>query len=75
MIDPAVAIRGLLADSHFKHVEAHCDECRRRLNPNGQSGPRLCVYCNLKSKQEFDACYADWQSQERRKKIHIVKLP
>lgn len=57
-------------------VNPRCDECGQSVRPvNPLLGPHLCSRCSAENKAWFDAHLRDYRSQERRRSIHIVKLP
>jgi hypothetical protein len=57
-------------------VNPRCDECGASVQPRDPLlGPHLCFGCQAQSAAEFNARFRDYQSQERRRRIHVVKLP
>ena len=57
-------------------VDPRCDECGASVRPRDPLlGPHLCASCTAAMIVETDARFRDYQSQEKRRRIHVVKLP
>jgi hypothetical protein len=57
-------------------VNPRCNECSTRVEPtNPLLGPHLCYRCTAIMRAESERDFRDYQSQERRRKYHVVKLP
>lgn len=57
-------------------VNPKCDECGKRVNPRDPLlGPHLCFECQEISHREFEAAKREFESQHRRRSVHIVKWP